>query len=159
MTRNKLSDFLHRKEQINKEIESMTKTLKRELGDIDKKIGLLLEDKSIHIIERYKMWIELADENYCEDYIPSGNITDKFFDGWCDRYQTYSRIEILNEYLLDGYLRDFDLLTEGGENDLLSENGVEIFNKLDEDVKNSITEILEEAIEEDIDKFKFDWLK
>jgi len=99
---------------IENEIISFTKSLqdrlnleKNKLKEINCSIETLnkekVKDKTVHVIERYTLWLEEENE-WCKRYIVEPwAFRNKFSDIWEDKYKEYSIIEQVSEWIYDDF--------------------------------------------------------
>lgn len=167
---NKIEELTSKKKEINDEIKERTKILQVSLKETEDEIKYLnneikkinkkrVNDKSVHILERYELWRDMKHEN-TRWLIDRGPIRDCFFDEG-DRHRTYSIIERLDDFLDEytSYELDEDNFPDVDlEYSLLTDEGRKIFDELlDEDQKQFIINLIENAIDMNIDEFTFDW--
>ena len=168
---NKLEELNLKKKKINLEIAKQTELLQKQLKEVESEIKtikkeilnqekLKVNDKSVHILERFIIWNGLKHDNV-RWLIKHGPIRDSFFDD-CNRYRTYSIVERLNDYLSEYVYDNFDdedlpETEDPYDFSLASEEGIRFFDeKLDDSQKQEITALIENAIEMNIDEFTCD---
>jgi chaperonin cofactor prefoldin len=143
--------------EIKEEIKLRTRTLQdnlkekeKELKDVKKKIKTLnrekMQDKSVHVVERFKLWIDSPGKVKSDWIIESGPMRDNLFDDEY-RYSTVGTEDRLIDWL-------WDELDESYENlDACIKN----FEELDKDRQKYIADIIEDAIEQNVYEYTQDW--
>jgi CRISPR/Cas system CSM-associated protein Csm4 (group 5 of RAMP superfamily) len=132
------------------ELESKKEELKNQLNEVNKEIKTITsnmtKDKSIHILERHRLWVN-SEPNGGNGYIiPNGAVYANLFEEEdFNRKQTCSVIDSISDYFDENFSEFF------------TDNAIEEFNKLDVEAQQKITDIIENAIEMDIDRFEWDW--
>ena len=167
---NELRELLEKKTFIQKQIKEQTESLQKQVKEISNKIKQVkleikndtlnkLQDKSIHVLERFNLWLNVKHED-SPRIINEGAVRDYLYDN-AQRYRTYYIVEDLQTFLDEGIVYQWDFDEKANEYDylgLLSDNGAEVFEKvLNDEQKQIITNVIENAIEMNIDEFKFDW--
>ena len=169
-----LEDLTSKKKQIKNKIKQQTELLQKELTEVDDKIKkvkksiikqekLKVNDKSVHILERFIIWNGLKHDN-TSWLIEHGPIRDTLFDDG-DRHRTYSIVERLDDYLYEYFANNFEADDFPDIEDLYDINlncreCIKLFDeKLDECQKQEITSLIENAIEMNIDEFTYDWVR
>lgn len=161
-----------KKKEIKAEIAKQTEMLQKQLTEVENEIKSInkdikkinenrVNDKSVHILERFIIWNGLKHDK-ASWLIDRGPIRDTLFDEG-DRHRTYSIVETLNVYLAEYVLNNFDEddfpeIEDFYDFSLVSTEGIKFFNeKLGEVAQKELTELIENAIEMNIDEFTYDW--
>lgn len=161
-----------KKKEIKSEIAKQTEMLQKQLTEVENEIKSInkdikkinenrVNDKSVHILERFMFWSIMKHEN-SRWLINRGPIRDTLFND-CDRHRTYSIVETLNDYLAEYVYNNFDEddfpeIEDFYDFTLTSPEGVKFFNeRLDEVAQKELIQLIENAIEMNIDNFTCDW--
>lgn len=149
----KTGDLQTQLSEKQKELEKLNRELKEEKKNI-------MNDKSKHIIERFKIWLDSKDKKCSEWIMDDCPLRNKLFDDEY-RYQTIEVPDRICDYLcnLAWHYRD-NGVDDGifiSYNEVTIDENINIFETLPDEVKEELTEILENAIELNLKEFVYDW--
>jgi len=152
-----LNELQEEVKQIKTEIKTRTSKLQEELRKKQAKIRVLklkikkqnridVQDKSKHIIDRFRIWIDADGKETSEWIIDNGPMRDYVFNN-VNRYET---IDYVEDSLLDWFYGELGCRLSDQEAELQ-------FSNLKTEKQEEITDIMEDAIEQNIKSFKCDW--
>mgnify|MGYP001056634946 CR=1 FL=1 len=154
-------------EVIKKEIKYATKTLQDRLKEKEKELKEhktevkklnkdFMNNESIHILDRFKAWIESPDKTESTWIIESGPMRDTLFD---DEYR-YSTVNLEDRiqdmmYEIGYYICELD---DDVEIDLLNiKDSKLVFDAWPEKAKQKFTSIIEDCIKQNVSSYTQDW--
>ena len=138
--RNSVKELEERKAELEADLLDITKGIEALKEELYLKDKATYQDKSIHIIDRFNLWVKSDTKIVSDRRIKDGPMLELIFSD----LMKYEQIDLV-DYITDWLWNVEEIET------------VEDFNNLFEDDKKAITSILEDAVDQNISEFKDDW--
>ena len=151
------------KEDIVKKTSELQKTLKskeKELKDVRNKIKNAkrsrMKDQNIHPMERFITWIKSPGKKSLDWIIDDGPLRQKLFSDM-HRYETVDVVDRFSNFFIEiGWhfkQLDNDISIDWEDAD----SAIKTFDGMPDNIKKEITALIEDAIEQNVSEFKYDW--